>query len=213
MIDPHNLGELNDTVCELAGVRALWCICGGWAIDLFLDEITRPHKDVDISIRRREQLLFQRHLTERGWQMEIAENGLHPWQAGDFLKLPANTIWCRRGEEFLELLFDEWDDCVFRFRKKQSITMPAGQATMVAASGFRILAPQIVLLYKSYDLKNTDYQSDFEHAYPRLSDPNRRWLTDALIDLHGSHPWLESRQNKGENHERRAHQEGRLGGR
>lgn len=190
MIEVVHIEALNKAAGELDGVDAPWAICGGWAIDLFLDEVTRPHKDVDIAIRRCDQLLFQRHLAERGWSLEIAEKGLHPWQTGDYLQLPANTIWCRRGEEFLELLFDEWHDDTFRFRKKQTIAMPADQATFVSKSGLRVLAPQIVLLYKSFDLKNTDYQSDFEHAFPHLVESRRRWLRDGLIEIHGSHPWL-----------------------
>lgn len=29
---------------------AQWCFCGGWALDLFMGEETRPHKDLDIMI-------------------------------------------------------------------------------------------------------------------------------------------------------------------
>ena len=34
-----------------------WGFCGGWAIDLFLNRITRSHKDVDIAILRTDQHL------------------------------------------------------------------------------------------------------------------------------------------------------------
>jgi Aminoglycoside-2''-adenylyltransferase len=31
---------------------APWCIVGGWAIDLWLEEHTRPHEDIEISVLR-----------------------------------------------------------------------------------------------------------------------------------------------------------------
>ncbi|MBO9666232.1 MAG: hypothetical protein J7501_05410 [Bdellovibrio sp.] len=34
-------------------------ISGGWAIDIFLGEQTRPHDDLDISISRADQIYFQ----------------------------------------------------------------------------------------------------------------------------------------------------------
>jgi hypothetical protein len=37
---------------QLAGVSAPWCVIGGWAIDLFLGEQTRPHEDLEIAIAR-----------------------------------------------------------------------------------------------------------------------------------------------------------------
>lgn len=130
----------------------------------------------------------------RGWQLDIAENGLHAWHPGDYLALPAHTIWCRRRDEFLELLFDEWDDQVFRYRKKQSITLPADRATVLTRSGFRALAPVIVLLYKSNDPENKDYQCDFDNAYPRLSTEGKEWLKAAIKDCHANHPWLNIEQ-------------------
>jgi|SRR5579884_3160301 len=192
MIEREALSELHQAADTLAGVDAPWCFCGGWAIDLFLDRETRPHKDIDIAIRRRDQLVFQSHLMARGWQLEIAEKGLHRWAAGHFLQLPANTIWCWHSEQFMELLFDEWDDHTFRLRHKQSISMPAKQAMVTTPSGFRALAPETVMLYKSRDAKNADYRADFENAYPNLPEDRRRWLETAMAELHGSHPWLAS---------------------
>ena len=59
----------------LADFRSPWSICGGWAIDLFLDGVTRQHIDVDIALLRRDQLAMQSYLTARGWILEKAVDG------------------------------------------------------------------------------------------------------------------------------------------
>src|SRR5687768_15015039 len=53
-----------------------WGICGGWAIDLFLGRVTRRHGDVDVAVLRRDQAAIQEYLTDRGWFLEIAQQGL-----------------------------------------------------------------------------------------------------------------------------------------
>ncbi|MCW2863035.1 MAG: hypothetical protein JWP48_4743 [Actinoallomurus sp.] len=35
---------------RLAGVDARWYVAGGWALDLFLGERTRPHDDLEIGV-------------------------------------------------------------------------------------------------------------------------------------------------------------------
>lgn len=44
-----------------------WGFCGGWAIDLFLNRITRSHKDVDVAILRTHQRLAFAFLSAHPW--------------------------------------------------------------------------------------------------------------------------------------------------
>ena len=46
-----------------------WAVCGGWAIDLHMDRVTRTHKDVDFAILRSDQLIVQNFLLRRGWTL------------------------------------------------------------------------------------------------------------------------------------------------
>ena len=63
-------------VAELFTPLAItWGFCGGWAIDLFLDRPTRPHKDVDVAILRSDQLHVFAGLRRRGWRLEKAVDG------------------------------------------------------------------------------------------------------------------------------------------
>ena len=70
--------EFNDVI-QAARVFAdydhPWAVCGGWGIDLFLNHVTRPHKDVDFVILRKDQLSIQEYLSTRGWTLEKAVSG------------------------------------------------------------------------------------------------------------------------------------------
>lgn len=50
----------------MEGFSRPWFVAGGWAIDLFLDRVTREHSDIEIAVLREDQLALQRHLV--GWQ-------------------------------------------------------------------------------------------------------------------------------------------------
>lgn len=172
-----------------------WCICGGWAIDLLIQRVSRVHKDVDIAIWRRDQLVLRSYLVAQGWMLEKAVAGqLFPWVEGEFLELPIHTIWCRNASatpSFIEVLFNEVDDHCFQFRRAFSITYPLNSAIVKSEIGIPILAPEIVLLYKAKNASDQGNQHDFEVALPYLDHGRRTWLNNALTELHPAHPWLD----------------------
>jgi len=89
----------------------IWGFCGGWAIDLFLDRTTRPHKDVDIAILRGDQRVVFDFLRQKDWTLEQAVDGkLLTFHRDEFLLLPVHTIWCRNTQarpDFLEVLLND----------------------------------------------------------------------------------------------------------
>ena len=171
-----------------------WAVCGGWAIDLYLNRITRPHKDVDFAVLRKDQFVIQEYLLSRSWTFEKAVSGeLIPWQKGEWIDLPVHVIWCRTAEaspDFIELLFNEVDDVNFRFRREPSITLPVEKMIISSSSGIPILAPQIVLLYKSGKPDDPSAAADFRNVLPALSSETRDWLVGALNKLYQDHVWL-----------------------
>lgn len=182
----------------MSGFPYPWCICGGWAIDLFTHlftrNISRIHKDVDIAIWRSDQLALRSYLSDQGWTLEKAFEGqLFPWEDGEFVELPIHAIWCRNFNaqpDFIEILLNEADDCYFRFRRALSITYPLESAIIPSELGVPILAPEIVLLYKAKNAAK-HHQADFEAALPYLDHARRAWLRDALTELHPDHQWLD----------------------
>ena len=171
-----------------------WAICGGWAIDLFLNRVTRPHKDVDFAVLRKDQLVIQEYLLSRGWTLEEAVNGkLIPWQKGEWIDLPVHTIWCKHPSarpDFIELLFNEVDKTNFCFRRDTSITVPLEKMIMSSVLGIPRLAPEIVLLYKSIKPEAPSVAADFRNALPGLPSEARNWLITALKKLYSDHVWL-----------------------
>ncbi len=45
-----------------------WFLAGGWAIDLFVRRVTRPHEDVEIAILREDQARIRDYL--EGWELD-----------------------------------------------------------------------------------------------------------------------------------------------
>ena len=171
-----------------------WFVCGGWALDLFLGRVTRPHKDVDVAVARDDQLVVRDYLLGRGWTLERAEGGeLIPWADGERLELPSHALWCRNGShdpDFFEVLLNEIDGGGFRFRRDQSVTLARGRMSFRTPSGLPVLAPEIVLLYKSSRPDEED--ADFRSAVGSLPKESRGWLKDALGKLFIQHPWADS---------------------
>ena len=187
-LDLHKIKEM------LVKAQFSWFVCGGWAIDLYLGTVTREHKDVDIAIWRKDQLLLQQYLTERGWTIDVAGGGkLIPWAAGDFIELPKHNVWCtneKHNPDFLEVLFNEEDGESFLFRKDFSIKRPLSQTIRQSNLGISYLAPEIVLLYKSRHHDELQNQADFAAVSPLLSDESRVWLKNSITMMNQEHPWL-----------------------
>jgi Aminoglycoside-2''-adenylyltransferase len=175
---------LRDLPCE-------WCVCGGWAVDLFLGRVTRAHKDVDVSVARRDQLEVRRDMNARGWKLEKAHDGkLTLWEDGEFLSPPLHTVWCRSDAhepDFIEFQLDEIDDERFAFRRDASVTLPRGRISFRTETGVPVLAPEMVLLYKSSAAE--EYADDFRNSVGALGAEARSWLKDALAKVYGRHAW------------------------
>lgn len=187
-VEPRRIAAL------LAAYPRRWGIGGGWAIDLFLDRVTREHKDIDIAILRADQKPMYTYLEARGWSLEQAIAGeLIPWMARDYIELPVHTIWCRNPRytpDFLEILFNEAAGDTFLFRRDPAIRLPIAQAFIAAPGGLPILAPEVALLYKSNNPALPKNQADFAHALPALAPAARAWLAAALRRTNAHHPWL-----------------------
>ncbi len=88
-----------------------WFVAGGWAIDLYLEKVTRPHEDIEIAIFRRDQIALQNYLD--GWVLKKAVNSMLPvWNQDECLELPIHEIHCFNDTaepQSLEVLLNETD--------------------------------------------------------------------------------------------------------
>lgn len=171
-----------------------WYVCGGWAIDLFLDHVTRPHRDIDLAIARDDQIALQRFLLDRGWRLSFMDTGRpRPWIDGSRLEPPYHEVWAEHpdaGVQRLEFLMNEIDGNLFRFRRDSSITMPKDEAWFASSLGPLALTPELILLYKANQPKKDINLHDFHSIVPRLAPERSAWLRSGLITIDRDHPWL-----------------------
>lgn len=187
--DPHH------AVGHLRGLNCRWGVCGGRAVDLFVNRVTRQHADVDIAFLRGDQHVVLPHLLAHGWSLSTANAGeLTPWKPNERIEFPIHCIWCRKESEipaFIEVLLNESAGEDFVFRRSVDILLPLSRTFIKSKSGIPILAPEIVLLYKSKGDLTPKSAHDFDHAVDSLESMQRWWLRDALQVVSPMHPWIE----------------------
>lgn len=176
----------------LDGFEGPWWVCGGWALDLFLERETRRHDDLDVALLRDDQHALFEHL--QGWDLRYAttKHTLQQWD-GRRLDLPIHGIWARCSSNpaaawTCEFLLNEHADGDWVFRRNEAITRPLDEIGHTR-NGVAFLRPEIVLLYKAAE-PSPKNNSDFAQVEPYLSDQARRWLCDQLTRYDPSHPWI-----------------------
>jgi len=182
------LDDLSAPEKAMRGYPAPWAVAGGWAIDLALGVVSRAHADVDLAVFRDDQRLLRAHLVN--WRWEYAEDGvLVPWHHEQWLALPIHELYATSAAGLrIEILLNERDGDDWLFRRDPRVRLPLARAIVTSSSGVPALAPEVALLYKSKDPRSTD-QADFAAAAPRLEASARQWLSDALGECYGEHPW------------------------
>lgn len=176
---------------------------GGWAIDLFLGEVTRDHEDLEITVFRHDQRALRKHFAGRPLFCSRAPGGWVPWEEDEWLALPVHQILVRPegseppGKDWdptpdeIQFFLNEVEDDVWRSRRDpKRVTRPVEEFGVRSASGIPIVAPEIQLLYKAKWHREND-EHDFRVAGPLLKPEQRAWLKEALTAVHPQDPWLQ----------------------
>lgn len=175
----------------LSALRAPWWVAGGWALDLYLGQVTRAHKDLDIGIFRKDAAIVLGALPGR--EVFEAKNGvLSRLAIGDASRAEVNSLWCKRANAAqweLELMIDESDGEFWVFRRDPRISYPLSNAIRRSPEGIAFLAPEIQLLYKARATRAQD-QADFDHVVPHLALDARTWLLKSLRIMDPEHAWI-----------------------
>ena len=180
-------GALEGVARLMSTYRRPWWIAGGWAIDLYVDRITRPHDDVDVAVLRNDQDALQRHLA--GWRLTKVVAGTHePWAAGERLNLPVHQVHARCGHQEVEFLFNDVAADTWRFRRNEAVCLPLADLTVQTQRALPALCPEVVLLYKAKAPRDRDHE-DFQLVLPKLRSEAKSWLAAALAECHPGHPW------------------------
>jgi len=178
------------------GFPAPWFISGGWAIDLFVGEVTRPHSDIEIGIFRCDQRALWRQLP--GWRFEKAVDSSAggewvSWEMHEELRLPVHQIKATRrdGEPAeIEFFLNERSETHWISRRHAGLARAVSEAVFISALEVPALVPEIQLLFKAKYNRPKD-RADFELALPRFDMMQRAWLANALAEYHPGHAWIE----------------------
>jgi hypothetical protein len=182
----------NEAVKRLAGARVSWCVVGGWALDLWLRQQTRPHHDLEIAVLRRDFAPLRAHLT--CFKCFVAAGG-------SVSALPAHSspgplqhqIWVLDEPAKawrIDIFLEPGDNQTWIFRRDEALRRPRSQMIAVTAEGVPYLKPEGVLIYKAKGTRPKD-EMDFNTCAPVMDAAARAWLKNAMVRLYPSHHWIE----------------------
>ena len=182
-----------DAAALFDGYPRMWWISGGWAIEAFTGE-PRPHKDVDVTVFRRDVSSLREHFRGR-YDLWAAGNGtLRPldncrpappaWSGQLWIREHALAPW------LLDVQLNPGGSRRWVFKRDSSLAIPIDDATWVAADGFRYLRPELVLAHKVH-LRRTVDDEDLKAVLPLLEPRARTWLRDFVAVSEPGHSWNE----------------------
>jgi hypothetical protein len=177
----------------MVGFRRPWCVCGGWAIDMWLGEVTRQHRDLEIAILRDHQIELRDYLQGWRWRIATMDKRLVIWKESNrqMLMLPVHELHAsdRSGKQ-IEFLLNENDGIDWIYRRNFDVRLNLSKWILHGVNSIPVLCPQIVLLYKSKDPRPED-ELDVRTSLERLDEEQRTWLKLALMRTEPHHRWLE----------------------
>jgi hypothetical protein len=198
----HGLLEIAEMLSRL---DQPWYIAGGWAIDLYLQQQRRDHKDVDIAVFRQNQLAFQEYFLDRGWKLwkYIGDSvQVEPWSIGEELKLPDRGVLAEPRNATMpriDILLSEIKGDSWYYHADSRITHPVRTLGIRSDLGIRFFSPEIVLLFKARHVTmkepsdivhRENDERDFQAVRRLLTVEQRTWLAAALTLFYSNHPWL-----------------------
>ena len=164
-----------------------WAIAGGWAIDLHLGEVTRPHDDLEIVLSRDDFHVLQACLGGLDW---FAVGNGRAWPLAD-APPELHQTWGRDadGRWRLDVFREPWENAEWVYRRDPRIRRPLADAIERDPAGIPYLAPELVLLFKAKAAGDKE-EADLASALPSLTPARISWLREALRIVHPGHDWL-----------------------
>ena len=205
----------------MTGVPVSWAVCGGYALDLFLDRTFRVHGDIDLCVFEPDRDAIVHSMLRNNWRVyEFRGQGkvrpLDDTSSGDAGRnLMCVTDDCElvkfypceeegllyhqffhtgiRRFNYVEFLFNTATETHFIFNKTAGIERERSEAIRFR-QGIPYLAPEIVLLYKASQADKPEYRDDFEQTYPSMNSESREWFFRSLEKLYpDGHRWQDEK--------------------
>ncbi|MCT2594766.1 amino acid transporter [Streptomyces sp. N2-109] len=189
---PWEPAPLSEVVALFSTLRTPWWVAGGYAIELAVGRALRGHGDIDVLLLRRDQLAVQQLMPTWQWWAADPPGTLRPWTPGEVLPENVHDIWCRPGPAEpwrIQIMLDESNGHDWISRRDGRVRRPIGQLGLASPEGIPYLAPEVQLFYKAKEPRPKDEQ-DFSAVLPALSDKQRHWLANVIVQTLGHHPWV-----------------------
>lgn len=202
----------------LKGCHFQWAFCGGYAIDLLLNQTTRKHGDIDICVFEDDRESIIDHMLTTEWNVyqflgggkvrrilpgDASDNGRNLMCVKDNCALVTfhpcdenNIFWYEFHHtgieklDYLEFMFNQTDGNELVITSAPMAKRPLKKAFLYNGT-FPYLAPEIALLYKASNADQPEYQQDYEYSFPRLNIEQAEWLQKNLqMRYPQGHRWL-----------------------
>ena len=196
-----------------------YAFCGGYAIDLFLGQLTRRHGDVDVFAYWEDRDAVIKYMWSHGFEVYEMIGGGQAHKITDVnnqMKLKRNIIAVDNCEfvslnhtdninifdvdflpvqqskpNFIEFLFNDKTDTDFLYARDHRVKLNLEKAVLYR-NDIPYLAPEICLLYKSTDTERKGYQQDYDNAVKCMSAEQIMWLNEALKFVYpDGHKWIQ----------------------
>ncbi len=201
-----------------------FAIGGGYALELFIDKVIRPHSDLDICIFENDKDQFIKFMLDHGWIIyEPLTNGLirhisdptvqkveqicvfcikpdcsflkmHP-QGKDLFKM--EILYPEQlNFDFIEVIFNPKKEGSFVYAQNHCISRELEKVILFTRDGIPYISPEWVLFCKSTYISREGYQKDFDMTVPYLPLESKDWLIKALeFSYPDGHKWLDLLQD------------------
>ncbi|MDH6133299.1 hypothetical protein P3T37_002694 [Kitasatospora sp. MAA4] len=157
-----------------------WWVAGGWAVDLHVGRVRRPHSDVDVLVLDRELALLAETFADRGLLLTDRRTGeRRPWTHPQPVEPGRETLSLVDGPAEVEILVARTEGPDWVFHRGRNSRRPLTGLTWTGSGGLPYLSPEVVLLFKSRDGRDKD-DLDFRALAPLLTAEQRAWLTPRL---------------------------------
>lgn len=205
----------------MKNVPVPWAVCGGYALDLFLDRTFRVHGDIDLCVFETDRDAIVNFMLWNDWHVyefrgqgkvrplytnSVRGNGRNLMCVKDDCEL-VKFYPCEeegllyhqffhtgiRQFNYIEFLFNEANETHFVFDKVNGIERELS-ASIRFRHGIPYLSPEIVLLYKASQADKPEYQYDFDQTYPAMNNESREWFSHNLGKLYPEgHRWQDEK--------------------
>lgn len=195
-----------------------YAICGGYALELFLNKKIRIHSDIDITVFKEDTLKAIKYIKSKSWDMYelIGEGLVHIINDNKdtidicafCLKQKCSLVKMNKKDDdtygleiksseqhqfdFLEIIFNKQKDSKFILNENINITRDMDKAILFYEN-IPYLSPEVILFLKSnnaYSMRE-DYNIDFNMVSPHLPNENKLWLINALEKAYpNGHIWI-----------------------